>query len=323
MILLTPVRARIKEDIVLREKILKENVGKNYPYGFEVKLLGGAKGDINYPEVIAKNLKSYSENPDFLITLHGPIERKDFSSAKTDLTEKSGLRILEKVLRLAKRINARLVNLHTEKIYSGKELIGKRFSLEEKRMLQKKIKEGVIRVKEKIGYQGKVAFENMPCVLMGDTPGFKTAEEMVFDPLLITAGDFFVFSEPDKKIGVCLDTSHYGITQKTIDVSKNKDLVGIPEEDVKKQPELTELAEKLGDNLFYVHFADFKNIWVPGKSYSLEGVVPGEGDFGEELEKFLKYLEKKEIPVMLEIYDKNLKNLNETKKSIKWVINNI
>jgi len=83
------------------------------------------------------------------------------------------------------------------------------------------------------------------------------------------------------------------------------------------------LAEKLGDNLFYVHFADFKNIWVPGKSYSLEGVVPGEGDFGEELEKFLKYLEKKEIPVMLEIYDKNLKNLNETKKSIKWVINNI
>lgn len=156
---------------------------------------------------------------------------------------------------------------------------------------------------------------------------------MVFDPLIITAEDFFLFCKPEKEIGVCLDTAHYGITKKTISESfKNKnfkikkekmDLVALPEEDVKLQPDLIELAEKLGNNLLYIHFCDFKNTWMPDKVYSSEGVVPGQGDFGGELKQFLKYLNKKEIPVLLEINDKDFKVSDETKKSIKWLINNI
>ncbi len=96
----------------------------------------------------------------------------------------------------------------------------------------------------------------------------------------------------------------------------------MPEEDIKIQPELNKLAGKLGPKLFYVHFSDFKNIWRPNETYYSEGVVPGQGDFGEELREFLKYLIPKQIPVMLEINDKDYKTLNETQKSIKWVIKN-
>src|SRR4030043_1319123 len=100
MILLTPVRAAIKEDLILREGILKENVGEKYPYGFEIKLFGGAKRDIKDSKTIKENLKPYSENPDFFLALHSPLGRRDIISKGTDLTEKEGLVLLEKLLEL-------------------------------------------------------------------------------------------------------------------------------------------------------------------------------------------------------------------------------
>jgi sugar phosphate isomerase/epimerase len=333
MILLTPVRARFKEDIILRERVLKEYVQNIYPIGFEVILPGGPKGDLNYSQTIVKNLKRYSEDPNFYLTLHHVIERKRLNLKGTDLTEKEGLKILKKILELAKAINARLVNLHTEKFYFGEELLKKPTSLKAKRSLQKKIKEGVEKVKKSLNYLGKISFENVFHALMGDYPAFKTAKKMIFDPLLVTAEDFFHFSNFQQGLGVCLDTCHYGLTKKAINKGlKTKltrkeiidlGLFGLPKEDIKFQPNLKFLAKKLGKRLFSVHFSDFKGFWSPGKTCYSEGVVPGEGESEKELLQFLKYIKEKNIPVTLEVKDKDFKKLKETKKVIKWIINNI
>lgn len=56
MILLTSVRAGFKKDLIFREKVLRECSQGKYPLGFEIKLIGGAKGDINYWKDIVKNL---------------------------------------------------------------------------------------------------------------------------------------------------------------------------------------------------------------------------------------------------------------------------
>ncbi len=225
MILLVPIRARFKSDIFLRERLLRKKIEEKFSFGFEVKLVGGADGDINYHREIVKNLKPYSKNSEFYLTLHCPLERNNFFSVKTDLTKKEGIVTLKKVLKLAKEINAKLVNFHTETIYFGREFIKKGFTLKKKRLLQKKVLETVVLVKEKVNFQGKITFENVPYAMMGDDPKFRTIEEMIFDPLIITAQDMLNFTLIEEEIGICLDTSHYGITKKTISESlenKNK-----------------------------------------------------------------------------------------------------
>lgn len=322
MIILTPVRARDKEDVLLREKIIRENVGNNYPFGFEIKLFGGAKGDINDSEIIKENLKPYSDDPDFFLALHSPLGKRDVISEETDLTAKEGLALLEKLLTLAQDINAKLVNLHTERIFSASEFAGKKFKIEEKKALQEKVKRGVIEVKGKVGYKGKITFENVPHTLMGDNPFFRPVGKRVFDPLILTAEDLSIFAEKEESMGVCIDTAHYAATRMEIGQTEKHKLIGLPDEDIIPQPSLIELAERLKDKLFYVHLCDFRPISEEDGILVEQGVVPGEGDYGEELKQFAKYIKEKEIPLLLEVNDRDYKVLEETKRSIRWMINN-
>lgn len=330
MTILTPARAKNKKDLKLRYGVLKEKIQGRYKIGFEVILLGGAEGDLKSSKKIAGNLEPYRKKENFQINLHHSIERKDFSSKSTDLTRNEGLQTLSKALELANEIRAEVV-VHTENFYFGKEIAENKISLKKKRALQKKIKEEVIREKKKTGFEGKIAFENVPPAIMGDWPGFDTAENMIYDPLIITADDFSEFADLENNIGVCFDVCHYNITKKAIgrvlkrgvnDLNIRKfGLLCLPKEQIKEQPGYIEVAEKLGKGLFEIHFSDSLGLWEEGKSYYKEGVALGEGENTDFFKELLGYLKNKDISVNLEVKDKNLKLLEETKKSIKWLIN--
>jgi sugar phosphate isomerase/epimerase len=331
MIILTPARARVKADIVLREKIL-ERIKGNQTKGFEVVLPGGPQGDLKYAKQIVRNLKKYSENPAFYLTMHGPVERKRLYSKTTDLTTEEGLKTLEKVMKLAKAINARILNVHIEKFYSGRDLQGKKISQIQRRKLQDKVRKGVLKIKRKIKFKGKVALEDIFPAMMADVPSYNTVRKMVFDALLVTLKDCQHIAAVKQDLGVCLDICHYGLTRETINrYLKNRKeskelgwgLSGLSEKDIEPQPDLMTFAKRMGEKLFYVHFSDFKGFWIPGKSYYTEGLAPGDGWYNKkELVKFWNYLKKNNIPVNLEVKDKNLKILKRTKKAISWINNN-
>jgi hypothetical protein len=323
--LLTPARARIKEDVDIRAKILDEYLKDKHPVGFEVVLKGGPKGDLMFQDAICKNLDSFSSNSDFYIAVHTPLEREDYTKKHTDLTTEQGLETFARVLQLAKRINAGLVNTHSENFHLGKDLLQKDISPEEKRELQDRVKKSILQAKTSVGYDGIITLENMPYPLMGDIKDVQNIEDVPYDPIIDSAEDILYFSNA---VGICIDTCHYGIAQRIInEISglpqhelRKRGVLGIPYEDIKPQPKLVELAGKLGESLKHVHLSDFRGIWVPGESFYEEGLVPGEGEYGSELKEFLKFISGKEVPVNLEVYDSDLSSAPETKKTIAYVL---
>jgi hypothetical protein len=323
--LLTPTRAKIKEDVDTRAKILDEYLKGKYPVGFEVVLIGGPKGDLTSQDTICKNLDKFFSNPDFYIAVHAPLEREDYARKHTDLTTEQGLETLAKVLQLAQRINAKLVNVHSENFYLGKDLLQKNISSKEKRELQSRVKRSILQVKTFVGYDGIITLENMPYPLMGDVKDVQCIEDVPYDPIINSAEDILYFSNA---LGICIDTSHYGITQRIFnEISglphhelKKRGILGIPYEDIKPQPKLVELARKLGESLKHIHLSDFRGIWIPGKSFHEEGIVPGEGEYDLEIRELIKFISNKEISITLEVYDTNLKSTPETRKTIAYVL---
>ncbi len=250
MIFLTPVRALLKDDIEIREKIMKE-FSDRLDYGSEVVLLGGPLGDLKKSEEIIKNLKSYANN-DFFLTVHAPIERSDFTKKHTDLTTQEGLKTLKKVLELSRKINAKIVNVHTENFHLGRELLEKEISEEKRKKLQDKVKKNIIQAKNSVKYGGIVTVENMSYPLMGDDKNFTSVDSMPYDPLINTANDIISFSDIPE-IGICIDTCHYGINKRIFNEAyrqkltkqqlKKRGILGVIYEDIETQPSLVELAK--------------------------------------------------------------------------------
>ncbi len=325
--ILTPVRAVFEDDIKTRENLLEKTVGGNYPVGFEIVFIGGVEGDLSSPDKICRNLEKFSSNPNFYLSVHSPCERDDYTKKQTDLTTGEGLETLAKVLDLAQKINARLVNVHSENFHLGKDLLKRSISFEEKRSLQDRLVKGLVQVKGVVGYEGVVTIENMPYPLMGDDPQFSLSSDMPFDPIINTAQDILYFS---KEIGICIDTCHYGISQKifnsfieqdlSLEELKQRGYLGITSEDLQQQPSLTELSGLLGDSLQCVHLSDFEGIWVPEKSFFKEGLVPGEGEYEGEIREFVELISNKPIPVNVEVGDNDFKNPAESERAIKHLL---
>lgn len=324
--ILTPVRALLKNDIEIREEIMK-NLPDRFDYGFEVVLLGGPLGDLQKLKKIIENLKGYVEN-DFFLAVHASIERSDFTKKHTDLTTHQGLKTFKKVLQLSKKINAKIVNVHTENFHTGKELLEKEISTEKRGELREKVKKNIIQAKNSVKYDGIITVENMSYPLMGDDKNFTSVESMPYDPLMNTANDILSLSDIPE-IGICTDTCHYGICKRTFSDAyrqkltkqqlKKHGVLGVVYEDIKIQPSLIKLANKLGSSLKYIHLSDYRGVWIPNKSHFEEGLVPGEGEYENEIRDFIKFAFKKKIPISLEVRDKNLKKLNETKRALKYI----
>lgn len=310
MHILTPARAIFKEDLAIRAKLLKESVKDKFPIGFEVILLNGPEGDFACQEIIRRNLDPFLAKPDFYIALHAPYKGNNYSKGLTDLTSEKGLETLAKVLQFAGKINAQIVNLHADNIRLRYSLLQNNKFYQEKQKLQEKMKQGILQVKKSIGYNGLVAVENMPYLLIknGKITSLKNA---ICDPIINTANDLSFFANTPG-IGVCLDTCHYGITKKII--SK------IADQENKKQPSLVELANKLKSSLKSVHLSDYKGDFISEKASFEEGQVLGEGQYQSELKPFIKLIAEKQIPVTLEIRDKDIKNPAESKKSINYLL---
>lgn len=324
MYILTPSRAVFAGDIATRAELLK-NVGDKHETGFEVVLLDGMS-DLQKADKIVDNLKSYQ---DYHITLHGPLERNDYTLKHTDLTTEEGQKTLEKVLTLGKRINAEVVNVHTENFHLGKDLIKKDLSDEKIYAIGWLVFDNLNLAKENSKYDGKLTLENMPYPLMGDYAELDIST-MPYDPLVNTARDIRTFGNKNLNIGICVDSCHYFITKDKVDslVEANLTLKQLREQGIlglpviKEQPNLTDFAKGLGDDLMHVHLVDSRGMWVAGKSAFEEGVVPGEGEHTEELAEFIKYLAPKDITVNLEVNDKDFKDPAESRRAIEWVLEN-
>ncbi len=65
--------------------------------------------------------------------------------------------------------------------------------------------------------------------------------------------------------------------------------------------------------------SDYKGIWVPKKSYFVEGLVPEEGEFEFEIRELVRFAFKKKIPINLEVKDKDLEKLEETKRTLNYI----
>jgi hypothetical protein len=138
--ILSPARARFKDDVEIRARLLEETVRGTYSAGFEVVLGGGPDGDLTMQDDICRNLDSFSQNPDFYISVYSPVERSDYTKRHTDLTTEQGLETFVKVLQLSQKINAKTVNVHSENFHLGKGLLQKDISAEEKQSLQERVK---------------------------------------------------------------------------------------------------------------------------------------------------------------------------------------
>ena len=152
---------------------------------------------------------------------------------------------------------------------------------------------------------------------------------MVYDPLVNSIDDISYFALTDG-IGICIDTSHYGITEKALNEVASRGLtahdrckrgiLGVTEFDLRPQPKLTDLPGILGESLMYAHVSDFKDTWIPGTSFFSEGLVPGEGEYGDEIAHFIKAIAEKDIAINVEIKDHDLTKLHETKRGIRKVM---
>jgi hypothetical protein len=331
--LLTTARAASAEDITIRERILQEQVQGKYPIGFEVVLKGGPNGDLLEEDQIRRNLERFSSNPNFYLSVHAPLERVDYTRRHTDLTTEQGLETLAKVLKLAQKINARDVVVHSENFHLGKELLEREFFNADKRELRCKVKRGILQTKKSVGYNGEVNIENMPYPLMANEPSLDTIEKSVYDPVITSMVDISYFANPPT-VGICLDTAHYGIMKKMFDTInseklsreqlKQRGFLGIVATDFnQEQPELDLLFTLFGDALKHLHISDFKGIWIPGKSYFSEGLVPGEGEYEKDLRSLIHRISSRKIPVCLEVRDSDLKQCEQTKKTIEYILRTI
>ena len=109
----------------------------------------------------------------------------------------------------------------------------------------------------------------------------------------------------DTPLKITFDTAHYGINEK-------------------ENPDLIKPLKEIGKYLGHIHVGDCKGIWIQNKSRAYDGVIPGDGRIGKDsFEKFFKYIAKENpnISICLEVQNKDFKNPEETRESIKRVCN--
>jgi hypothetical protein len=321
--ILTPTRAVFKNDLITRLGIIKRLESEGYPTGLEVVLVGGPEKDLKETDKIKANLENHAKNT--YLTVHAPIEDKDFTKKWTDLTAYDGVETFYKTLKLGIDIGAKIVNVHSNKYIFGKELQAREFQAKEKHDLQRDTALGIDQARVASGYNGIISLENWPYPPMGDRDNITTIGETPYDPVIYTLNDMrqmaLLFrSEKDK---VCLDTCHYGITRKILNESmehgkEKRGVLDVPVLD--EQPELSRMPSLMGPLLGYVHFSDCKGTWDLSKnSFYQEGFVPGEGDLGTECSMFLRNLERSDLPVLLEVKDEDFQKCAETRRAMDYV----
>ena len=304
--LMSPCRVSDERQLKAKIEALRGLVGDEYSIGLEIRI---EMDDIYNPLVLEKakaNLEKLQE-PIFL-SLHGPFEIKK-GSKRNFFSSEQGFENLLKTVQFAEEIEIDLINIHAHSFASYNEL-GKIVQNDELESFKKasiqRAKRGLQRLRQTISSKIKVCVENMPYCLTADT--VFDPREVIYELCFVDPNDFLQIVEPENNIFATIDVCHLA--------------------QVYDSSQLLSQIQKLGKGLGHIHLSDLGNIWQPFISLVKEGVIPGDGRIGERffkeiLEYLLKFSEKQDLGVVLEIDDEDLTKLEESRESftraIKWL----
>jgi sugar phosphate isomerase/epimerase len=291
--ILTPCRATETKDVEVRLKLLAETV-KGFRTGLEVV---GPMSDFTYnSKAIVKNLTEARRNGVSLFIIHSPIIRDDYGKNLTNLSRPESLEILSKVFELAEAVGAITVNSHSEVFFTTEEM--KALTDIERNFLKKEISENLRKLEK-----GTIKFtiENIPWPLMGDV--FFCEKNMVWDPLFVDPIELYQFCE-ENNLFMTFDTCHWATLR-----------IPIP---------LLKAFRGVEKRAIHLHLSDVYGRWLPGTATFKEGLIPGEGNLGEEnFRQLLQYLKDCSQPFTLtvEVNDRDFQNPEESRESLRRVLN--
>lgn len=291
--IILPTTAAYKDDFERMLGLLERTVDKEYEIGLEIKGKPEHFQEERYLDQIKENIISVAKG--VYLVIHGFSGIEVYESGIGDMRSDEGRKYLEVLLRLGEDTGADYVHVHGGAGYRGAEL-----SSQEKREGLDNIRENILSCKNDLDIKYPLGIENLPNPSMGDYPFgsediWRDCVDSIDDCLYIVEGT---------ELKVTFDTCHY---------AANK--IG--------KIDLVEPAEKLREHLYHVHINDVYGYWVPSKSVWREGVIPGDGNIGEEsFRGFLTYIRGNhpDISICLEVYNADYKNPVESEESIKRVL---
>lgn len=257
----TPCRAAKSSDVETRVALLKSVKKENYQLGLEV--VGPLSDFQKSAEEIVRNVAEARRQGIEQIVIHLPVTRDNYVEAPTNLSRPESVEILNSVFDIAKRVRAILVNVHLETFVIGDQM--DQFTDSDRKQLQEAVSENLGRIKRG---SVKLALENMPWPLMGDA--YFTKKDMIFEPLSVDPEELAKFAERSAA-GLTFDTCHWGT-------------LALP------MP-LTAAVRRVEHNLSHLHLSDVLGRWIDGSSRYIEGIIPGDGNLGEEnFRQLIRYL---------------------------------
>lgn len=266
-----------------------------FPTGLQVV---GPIADFANPtnrKLMIRNLAAAKEHGISNIVIHAPLQREDHYSKSTNLSEPEGLETLKTVFYLANESEADVVTVHTEVFCTHYQMR----SLTDKK--RQHLKEAIAKNLKKLE-KGKVilAIENMGYPLMGDT--IICSKDMVYDPFFVDPLELYGFAQ-DNDIRITFDVCHWATL-----------CLPIP---------LRDIFRRIEDRVAHLHLSDAYGRWISGASLFKEGLVPGEGNLGEDnFRQLLSYLQECKRPnlITFEIKDKNHRNPKELERGLIKVL---
>lgn len=326
--ILTPTLPKFQDDVETRRKLLEvyvpEKLGKGLELIMPLGMVNSMENFKGFKDKSVENLKPYLDN--HTIVVHMPLQRDDFTDKCTDLSEKEGLVSLKKAVELAEATKSKKVVAHPEVFIYGDDESYKEEGYREEKM--KAIKENLAKVVS--GTDIEVMVENMSLPLMGDIKEFSDASTMPYNAIANTLEDCMDFD------AVTIDTCHYNITRRKInsllrkygkklssEICEEEGIKGVYPGTFGEQPDLSGAFEQLSSKVKHIHFSDSKGIWAPNRTIFYEGVVPGDGEIGEEvIRKTLEYIQSSydSMTITVEVNDKDFKNPVESIESLKRIV---
>ena len=326
--LFIPTIAKFKDDITKSLEISKSLIEKEYNSGLMLVVLGGLKGIIEDAEKQYFNLREfkeiYGDTPIVTMLSNMPIKEIDFLN-NTEFTKehvKKGIDFTKELPIGGKRI----LTFHLNSLVSKKEFVSK---IEEE--WKKQFQEIIFPVLREIANYAKskeveVKIETSPVPEFGDFPN---NDERIYrgvklnnlrNPFYLT--HIWGFEQIRASgLGICLDLCHNKTIYSLVKIGDPENLLHSSDRELLKDKGLLEDVLALSSSDL-VHLNDGKGLYSEkNKTLFEEGICLGEGEI-KDLRKIINHLNFNKIPCVLEINEENYATRSNTKKSIKYLLNN-
>ena len=261
---------------------------------------------------------------EYVKTLHAPIS-DDNPDPRYSLAHPESEEMVLSNLRVAERIGARSVTLHTNTVFTQGGDNPWTDEMNDYRTMARRVREPVYHRLDKLADDAnvKIGVENMPLPIRGNHESKLDPSRILFEPLMNSQDDlrfFCMYSAIMPFLGLTYDTSHAEIARRVLNelrayrINTPDDLMQTPYRGVYPghfdiQPSVKHgIAEllRLG-KVIDVQLADTKGRWIPNNSTAQEGVVLGDGDLGEDIFEIARLINRdySSVPVSIDVAEED------------------